>query len=60
MLLIYFISLKYFAVVSKAMTSELLNYEEWVDLDPIPQNDGPNPVVAIAYTNECDLTLHYS
>lgn len=25
----------------------------WSDVIPIPQDDGPDPVVKIAYTNEC-------
>ncbi len=27
---------------------------EWKDVSPLPQDDGPNPVVAIAYTDKCE------
>ena len=28
--------------------------EEWKDVQPVPQDDGPNPVVKIAYTKRCE------
>ncbi|XP_073134392.1 protein farnesyltransferase/geranylgeranyltransferase type-1 subunit alpha-like [Henckelia pumila] len=32
---------------------------EWSDVQPVPQDDGPNPVVPIAYTDEFVETMGY-
>ncbi|KAF9425381.1 CAAX geranylgeranyltransferase alpha subunit [Entomortierella beljakovae] len=32
---------------------------EWADVVPVPQDDGPNPLVPIAYTKEYSTTMNY-
>ena len=29
------------------------DFDVWSDVTPVAQDDGPNPVVAIAYAKEC-------
>jgi hypothetical protein len=31
--------------------------DDWKDVVPVPQDDGPHPVVRIAYAKECELSL---
>jgi hypothetical protein len=33
--------------------TKYLGSEDWKDIVPIPQDDGPSPVVPIAYTKRC-------
>lgn len=37
---------------------EFIYYRErpgWKDIQPLPQDDGPHPVVQIAYTDRCNM-----
>lgn len=33
------------------------NRQEWDDVTPVPQDDGPHPIVAIAYTERCEYFI---
>ena len=46
--------------MSKKRTIDYEKDEKWADVVPIPQNDGgPNPLAAIAYTDEYDQAMSY-
>lgn len=32
---------------------------DWKDVTPIPQDDGPFPIVAIAYSDKCKTIINY-
>jgi hypothetical protein len=37
----------------KKMFTSFKEREEWKDVEPVPQNEGENPVVPINYSHEC-------
>ena len=39
---------------------EIMEVDNFSDLDPIPQYDGQNPVVSISYSDECNIIFSCS
>lgn len=42
----------------RSSDEDFIYYREkpsWKDIEPLPQDDGPNPVVQIAYTDRCEI-----
>lgn len=34
--------------------------EDWRDVSPVPQDDGPHPVIQIAYSDKCEFVSFFS
>lgn len=46
--------------VSESVFLGFRNRKEWADLEPVPQDDGPNPVAKIAYSDKCKMWIKWA
>lgn len=44
---------------TKMSYTKFADRQEWADVTPVPQDDGPNPVVPIAYTDQCKIKFDF-